>query len=58
MAAQPFGVSDSPPRFLSSANFLRVHFVPASRSLMKMLTYVGHQRDDTKLSGAVDTPEG
>jgi len=34
MAAQLSGVSATPPSFVSSANSLRVHSVPSSRSLM------------------------
>ena len=36
MAARPFGTTTTPPSFVSSANLLRVHSVPLSRSLMKM----------------------
>ena len=37
MAAQPSGVSTSPPGFVSSANLLRVHSNSSSRSSMKKL---------------------
>jgi len=41
MAAQPSGVSTTPPSFVSSANLLRVHFVLLSRSLMNELNKTG-----------------
>ncbi|KAK4828728.1 hypothetical protein QYF61_000719 [Mycteria americana] len=37
MAAQPSGISATPPSFVSSVNLLKVHSAPTSRSLMKML---------------------
>ena len=37
MAAQPAGVSTTPPSFVSSTNLLRVHSNSSSRSLMKKL---------------------
>lgn len=36
-AAQPFGASVISPHFLSSVNLLREHFVPLSRSFIKIL---------------------
>ena len=39
MAAQPSGVSTTPPSFVSSANLLRVHSNSSSRSLMKKLIH-------------------
>ena len=42
MAAQPSGVSATPPSFVSQANLVRVHSIPSSRSLMKMLKKTGH----------------
>ena len=41
MAAQPAGVSTTPPSLVSSANLLRVHSNSSSRSLMKKLNYCG-----------------
>lgn len=38
-AAQPSAVSTTPPSSMPSANLLRVHSVPSSRSLMKRLQY-------------------
>ena len=40
MAAQPSGVSTTPPNFVSSANLLRVHSIPSSRLLMKTLNKI------------------
>ena len=37
MAAQPSGVSTTPPSLISSANLLRLHSNTSSRSLMKKL---------------------
>jgi len=41
MAAQPAGVSTTPPSLVSSANWLRVHSNSSSRSLMKKLNKTG-----------------
>ena len=45
MAAQPSGVSTTPPSFVSSANLLRVHSNSASKSLMKKLNKTGPSTD-------------
>ena len=45
MAAQPAGVSTTPPSFVSSANVLRVHSNSSSRSLMKKLNKTGPSTD-------------
>jgi len=45
MAAQPSGVSTTPPSLVSSANLLRVHSNSSSRSLMKKLNKVGPSTD-------------
>ena len=45
MAAQPSGVSTTPPSLVSSANLLRVHSNPSSRSLMKKLNKIGPSTD-------------
>ena len=41
MAAGPSGISTTPPRFVSSENFLREHSAPSSRSIKKMLNRTG-----------------
>lgn len=41
MAAQPPNLSNPPPSFVSSADLCKVHDVPASRSLMKMISSIG-----------------
>jgi len=41
MAAQPSGVSTTPPSLVSSANLLRVHSNSSSRLLMKKLNKTG-----------------
>ena len=45
MAAQPAGVSTTPPSLVSSANWLRVHSNSSSRSLMKKLNKTGPSTD-------------
>jgi len=45
MAAQPAGVSTTPPSFVSPANLLRVHSNSSSRSLMKKLNKTGLSTD-------------
>ena len=45
MAAQPSGVSTTPPSLVSSANLLRVHSNSSSRSLMKKLNKTGPSTD-------------
>lgn len=42
---QPFGVSATPHSFASTANLLRVHPAPFSRSLMKILNRIGPSID-------------
>ncbi|KAK4827586.1 hypothetical protein QYF61_019488, partial [Mycteria americana] len=41
MAAQPSGLSATAPSFVSSANLLKVHSVPAFRTLIKILNRTG-----------------
>ena len=41
MAAWPSGISGTPHSFVSSADLLKVHSVPSSRSSMKMLNGTG-----------------
>jgi len=45
MAAQLSGVSTTPSSFMSSADLLRVHSIPSSRSLMKKLNKTGPSTD-------------
>ncbi|KAK1208189.1 ZFR protein, partial [Pygoscelis papua] len=45
MAAQPSGTSATAPSFVSSANLLRVHSAPSSRSLRKILNMTGPSID-------------
>jgi len=45
MAAQPAGVSTTPPSLVSSANWLRVTSNSSSRSLMKKLNQTGPSTD-------------
>ena len=45
MAAQPSGVSATPPSFVSSANLLQVHSIPSSLSLMSKLNKTGPSTD-------------
>jgi len=45
MAAQPAGVSTTPPSLVSPANLLRVHSNSSSRSLMKKLNKTGPSTD-------------
>jgi len=45
MAAQPSGISATPPCCVSSANFLWIHSDPSSRSLMKTLNRIGPNID-------------
>ena len=45
MAAQPSGVSTTPPSLVSSANLLMVHFNSSSRSLLKKLNKTGPSTD-------------
>jgi len=40
MVAQPSGMSATPPSFVSSANLLRVHSIPSSRSSTKTLNQI------------------
>ena len=41
IAAQPAGMSATPPSIVSWANFLRVDSIPSSRSLTRMLNMIG-----------------
>lgn len=45
MTAQPSSVSATAPTLLSSANLLRVHSIPLSRLLMKILKKTGPSSD-------------